>query len=53
MNYRYQNINHMALAPQFVWNCASAVFACSEMTGALRVAYGSELIAKELIDIDT
>jgi len=53
MNYIYQNINRTALVAQFISNCPSAVSACPDMTGALRVAYGSDLIAKEINDIDT
>jgi len=52
MKYINIHINRSALVAQFKSNCPSADTACPESTGALRVAYGSNL-AMKINDIDS
>ena len=53
MNYINLHINRSALVAQFVLNCPSAQLLRPEITGALRVAYGSNLIATDINGVDT
>ena len=50
MKYQNHPLTSLALAVPFILNCRSVECACPEMTGALRMAYGSNPMVIRDID---